>query len=76
KKPALYTVPLKVTVKYKDAADYKTYRLVGRLKVLYQLMYPDSLPKEDTTHPEAQTGVNAERNKVLDPKYYVQVKFE
>lgn len=76
KKPALYTVPLKVTVKYKDAADYKTYRLVGRLKVLYQLMYPDSLPKEDTKHPEAQTGVNAERNKVLDPKYYVQVKFE
>lgn len=76
KKPSLYTVPLKVTVKYKDAADYKTYRLVGRLKVLYQLMYPDSLPKEDTKHPEAQTGVNAERNKVLDPKYYVQVKFE
>lgn len=76
KKPALYTVPLKVTVKYKDAADYKTYRLVGRLKVLYQLMYPDSLPQEDTKHPEAQTGVNAERNKVLDPKYYVQVKFE
>ncbi|RFT42636.1 hypothetical protein CG396_00955, partial [Bifidobacteriaceae bacterium N170] len=34
KKPSLYTVPLKVTVKYKDAADYKTYRLVGRLKVL------------------------------------------
>lgn len=76
KKPALYTVPLKVTVKYKDAADYKTYRLVGLLKVLYQLMYPDSLPQEDTKHPEAQTGVNAERNKVLDPKYYVQVKFE
>lgn len=76
KKPALYTVPLKVTVKYKDAADYKTYRLVGRLKVLYQLMYLDSLPQEDTKHPEAQTGVNAERNKVLDPKYYVQVKFE
>lgn len=47
KKPALYTVPLKVTVKYKDAADYKTYRLVGRLKVIYQLMYDKSLPKNE-----------------------------
>ncbi|MFU0480952.1 InlB B-repeat-containing protein [Gardnerella vaginalis] len=77
KKPALYTVPLKVTIKYKDAADYKTYSLVGRLKMLYKLMYPDSLPKADSKHPEAQTGANAERDKVLNPdNNYVRVNFE
>lgn len=75
KKPALYTVPLKVTVKYKDAADYKTYKLVGRLKVLYKLMYPDSLPKADSEHPKAKTGANAERNLVFDKTKYVEVNF-
>ena len=75
KKPALYTVPLKVTIKYKDAADYKTYKLVGRLKVLYKLMYPDSLPKADSEHPKAKTGANAERNLVFDKTKYVEVKF-
>lgn len=74
KKPALYTVPLKVTVKYKDAADYKTYKLVGRLKVLYQLMYPESLQKEDSQH-STQTGANAERYKVLHSGDYVKVNF-
>lgn len=76
KKPALYTVPLKVTVKYKDAADYKTYRLVGRLKVLYQLMYPESLSKNDSQQTNLQVGANAERYKVLKSKDYVQVNFE
>ncbi|PNP91615.1 hypothetical protein BFS15_02205 [Gardnerella sp. DNF01162] len=82
KKPALYTVPLKVTVKYKDAADYKTYRLVGRLKVLYQLMYDKSLPKPDSTQPSHQpgdtnplTGVAAERDLVLNKDKYVKVNF-
>ena len=75
KKPALYTVPLKVTIKYKDAADYKTYKLVGRLKVLYKLMYPDSLPKADSEHPKAKTGANAERNLVFDKTKYVEVNF-
>ena len=75
KKPALYTVPLKVTIKYKDAADYKTYKLVGRLKVLYKLMYPESLPKADSEHPKAKTGANAERNLVFDKTKYVEVKF-
>ncbi|EPI40845.1 InlB B-repeat-containing protein, partial [Gardnerella vaginalis] len=75
-KPSLYTVPLKITVNYKDGVEPKKYKRVARLKVLYQLMYPSSLAKEDSKHPEAQTGANAERNKVLDPKYYVQVKFE
>lgn len=76
KKPALYTVPLKVTVKYKDAADYKTYRLVGRLKVLHQLMYPESLSKNDSQQTNLQVGANAERYKVLKSKDYVQVNFE
>lgn len=82
KKPALYTVPLKVTVKYKDAADYKTYRLVGRLKVIYQLMYDKSLPKPDSTQPSHQpgdtnplTGVAAERDLVLNKDKYVKVNF-
>lgn len=82
KKPALYTVPLKVTVKYKDAADYKTYRLVGRLKVLYQLMYDKSLPKPDSTQPSHQpgdtnplTGVAAERDLVLNKDKYIKVNF-
>lgn len=82
KKPALYTVPLKVTVKYKDAADYKTYRLVGRLKVLYQLMYDKSLPKPDSTQPSHQpgdtnplTGLAAERDLVLNKDKYVKVNF-
>lgn len=74
KKPALYTVPLKVTIKYNDAADYKTYKLVGRLKVLYKLMYPDSLPKESTQGTD-QTGANAERKLVFDKTKYVEVKF-
>ena len=82
KKPALYTVPLKVTVKYKDATDYKTYRLVGRLKVLYQLMYDKSLPKPDSTQPSHQpgdtnplTGVAAERDLVLNKDKYIKVNF-
>ncbi len=81
KKPALYTVPLKVTVKYKDAADYKTYRLVGRLKVIYQLMYDKSLPKNEagtqpgTTTETTLTGVAAERDLVLNQEKYVKVNF-
>ena len=47
-KPSLYTVPLKITVNYKDGVEPKTYNLVARLKVIYQLMYPESLPKDDT----------------------------
>lgn len=81
KKPALYTVPLKVTVKYKDAADYKTYRLVGRLKVICQLMYDKSLPKNEagtqpgTTTETTLTGVAAERDLVLNQEKYVKVNF-
>ncbi|WP_422111286.1 InlB B-repeat-containing protein [Gardnerella sp. DNF00571G] len=76
KKPSLYTVPLRITVNYKDGAKPEPYKRVARLKVIYQLMYPSSLPKEDSKHPEAQTGANAERNKVLNSKDYVRVSFE
>ncbi|WP_391495929.1 InlB B-repeat-containing protein [Gardnerella swidsinskii] len=75
-KPSLYTVPLKITVNYKDGVEPKKYKRVARLKVIYQLMYPESLPKVDNTQETTQTGATAELNKVLDPKYYVQVKFE
>ena len=75
-KPSLYTVPLRITVNYRDGVEPKKYKRVARLKVLYQLMYPSSLAKEDSKQTDVQTGANAERNKVLDPKYYVQVKFE
>ena len=74
-KPSLYTVPLKITVNYKDGVEPKKYKRVARLKVIYQLMYPESLPKENTQE-TTQTGATAELAKVLDPKYYVQVKFE
>ncbi len=74
-KPSLYTVPLKITVNYKDGVEPKKYKRVARLKVIYQLMYPESLPKE-TTQETTQTGANAELSKVHNPKYYVQVKFE
>lgn len=74
-KPSLYTVPLKITVNYKDGAEPKKYKRVARLKVIYQLMYPDSLPKKDNQS-GSQTGANAELAKVLDPKNYVQVNFK
>lgn len=74
-KPSLYTVPIKITVNYKDGAEPKKYKRVARLKVIYQLMYPDSLPKKDNQS-GSQTGANAELAKVLDPKNYVQVNFK
>ncbi len=75
KKPSLYTVPLKITVNYKDGVEPKKYKRVARLKVIYQLMYPDSLPKKDNQS-GSQTGANAELAKVLDSKNYVQVNFK
>ncbi len=52
-KPSLYTVPLKITVNYKDGK--KTYKRDVRLKVIYKLMYEKSLPKPDS-HTESGTG--------------------
>ncbi|MFW0895423.1 InlB B-repeat-containing protein [Gardnerella sp. Marseille-Q9179] len=52
KKPSLYTVPLKITVNYKDGAKPETYKRVARLKVIYQLMYDKSLPKKPDSHTE------------------------
>lgn len=55
KKPSLYTVPLKITVNYKDGAKPEPYKRVARLKVIYQLMYDKSLPKPDShTEPGSQ----------------------
>ncbi|MDK6484479.1 hypothetical protein QP187_24460, partial [Escherichia coli] len=58
-KPAMYTIPLKITVNYKDGISAETYKSVGLLKVIHNLMYPESLPKLangdiDTNSPEAQ----------------------
>lgn len=81
-KPSLYTVPLRITVNYKDGAKPETYKRVARLKVLYQLMYDKSLPKPDSTQPAPQpgstnplTGVAAERDLVLNKNEYVKVNF-
>lgn len=52
-KPSLYTVPLKITVNYKDGKQ--TYKRDVRLKVIYKLMYEKSLPKPDS-HTESGTG--------------------
>ena len=54
KKPSLYTVPLRITVNYKDGVEPKKYKRVARLKVIYQLMYKESLPKVDNTHSGTQ----------------------
>ena len=82
KKPSLYTVPLRITVNYKDGAKPETYKRVARLKVIYQLMYDKSLPKLDSTQPVPQpgstnplTGVAAERDLVLNKNEYVKVNF-
>lgn len=71
-KPSLYTVPLRITVNYKDGAKPETYKRVARLKVIYQLMYPESLPKLangeiDTNSPEAK--------QVLDSNNFARVSF-
>ena len=52
-KPSLYTVPLKITVNYKDGE--KTYKRDVRLKVIYKLMYGKNLPKPDS-HTESGSG--------------------
>lgn len=62
-KPATYTIPLKITVNYKDGISAKTYKSVGLLKVIHKLMYPESLPKLangeiDINSPEAQQVLN------------------
>ena len=62
-KPATYTVPLKITVNYKDGVEPKPYKSVGLLKVIHKLMYPESLPKLangeiDTNSPEAKQVLN------------------
>ncbi len=62
-KPATYTVPLKITVNYKDGVEPKTYKSVGLLKVIHKLMYPESLPKLangdiDFNSPEAKQVLN------------------
>ncbi|WP_019261636.1 InlB B-repeat-containing protein [Gardnerella vaginalis] len=51
-KPSLYTVPLRITVNYKDGVEPKKYKRVARLKVIYQLMYDKSLPKKPDIHTE------------------------
>lgn len=62
-KPATYTIPLKITVNYKDGISAETYKSVGLLKVIHKLMYPESLPKLangeiDTNSPEAKQVLN------------------
>lgn len=62
-KPATYTIPLKITVNYKDGISAKTYKSVGLLKVIHKLMYPESLPKLangdiDFNSPEAKQVFN------------------
>lgn len=62
-KPATYTVPLKITVNYKDGVEPKPYKSVGLLKVIHKLMYPESLPKLangdiDFNSPEAKQVFN------------------
>ncbi|RDW96529.1 repeat protein [Gardnerella vaginalis] len=71
-KPAMYTIPLKITVNYKDGISAETYKSVGLLKVIHKLMYPESLPKLangdiDTNSPEAQ--------QVLNNKNFAKVRF-
>ncbi|EPI59585.1 repeat protein [Gardnerella vaginalis JCP8070] len=71
-KPATYTIPLKITVNYKDGISAKTYKSVGLLKVIHKLMYPESLPKLangeiDTNSPEAK--------QVLDSNNFARVSF-
>ena len=71
-KPATYTIPLKITVNYKDGISAKTYKSVGLLKVIHKLMYPESLPKLangeiDATSPEAK--------RVLNKKNFAKVRF-
>lgn len=88
KKPSLYTVPLKITVNYKDGE--KTYKRDVSLKVIYKLMYGKNLPKPDshtepgggtqpggtTTKPKPiLTGATAERDLVLNQDKYVKVNF-
>lgn len=87
KKPSLYTVPLRITVNYKDGVEPKKYKRVARLKVIYQLMYDKSLPKNEagtqpgggsqpgTTTETTLTGVAAERDLVLNKDRYVKVNF-
>ncbi|MFU0574351.1 InlB B-repeat-containing protein [Gardnerella vaginalis] len=86
-KPSLYTVPLKVTVNYKDGAKPEPYNLVARLKVIYQLMYPESLPKDDTkpapkhdikkNYDTPVIGESGEINLVTNnTDKYVKVEFE
>ena len=65
-------MPLRITVNYKDGAKPETYKRVARLKVIYQLMYPESLPKLangeiDTNSPEAK--------QVLDSNNFARVSF-
>ncbi|MFP1700375.1 InlB B-repeat-containing protein [Gardnerella piotii] len=62
-KPATYTIPLKITVNYKDGISAETYKSVGLLKVIHKLMYPESLPKLangdiDFNSPEAKQVFN------------------
>lgn len=71
-KPAMYTIPLKITVNYKDGISAETYKSVGLLKVIHKLMCPESLPKLangdiDTNSPEAQ--------QVLNNKNFAKVRF-
>ena len=84
KKPSLYTVPLKITVNYKDGAKPEPYKRVARLKVIYQLMYKESLPN-DGTKPGSGTqqtdkppvGKSGEIDFVTkNNKNYVKVEFE
>ncbi|MFU0515671.1 InlB B-repeat-containing protein [Gardnerella vaginalis] len=90
KKPSLYTVPLRITVNYKDGVEPKKYKRVARLKVIYQLMYPESLPKVDNTHSGTQqpgSGTQTDKQPVIgesgeidfvtkNNKNYVKVEFE
>ena len=74
-KPSLYTVPLKITVNYKDGEEPKKYKRVARLKVIYQLMYPESISKKDSKQTDTQAGANAEHKLVFDKTKYVSVNF-
>ncbi|MBF9314704.1 LPXTG cell wall anchor domain-containing protein [Bifidobacteriaceae bacterium NR002] len=88
KKPSLYTVPLKITVNYTDGAKPETYKRIARLKVDYQMMYPESLPPKPgagTQQPGSGTqqgdkklviGEADEINFVTNSEKYVKVEFE
>ena len=69
-KAGVYTVPLTVTVKYKDVEKSVAYKTVGKLKVMYDLLYGENV-KALGTHP-SQDEID-EHNEIV--KNYKKVNF-